>query len=287
MALQVNQGTRHPPGRNGARPQTVRSHVEDAASSAIVAAPVLFRSNRRPRLAPKRRRRAAAPKRPAIRYWPESERPREKLLERGPQALSEAELVALLLGSGRKGHSAVDVARSLIQEFGSLREMLSADKQRWEGRPGIGPARYAALMASIEIGRRFLLQPLRETSSLATPEATHRFLISQLRDRHYEVFCCIFLDNHHRMLAFEEVFRGTIDGASVYPREVVRQTLIYNAASVIVAHNHPSGVAEPSLADEGVTRRLRQALSLIDVRLVDHVIVGEGKCYSFSEHGLL
>jgi len=168
-----------------------------------------------------------------------------------------------------------------------LREMLSADKQRWEGRPGIGPARYAALMAAMEIARRVLEAPLRETSSLATPEATHQFLLAQLRDRHYEVFCCIFLDNHHRMLAFEEVFRGTIDGASVYPREVVRQTLLYNAASVIVAHNHPSGVAEPSLADEGVTRRLRQALSLIDVRLVDHVIVGEGKCYSFSEHGLL
>lgn len=275
------------PGANGASTLSPQSHVEDAASNAIVAVPVLLRSNRRPRLAPRRRRRSPLPKRQAICYWPESERPREKLMERGPQALSEAELVALLLGSGTKGRSAVDVARSLIQEFGSLREMLSADKQRWEGRPGIGPARYAALMASIEIGRRFLLQPLRETSSLATPEAVHQFLVSQLRDRHYEVFCCIFLDNHHRMLAFEEVFRGTIDGASVYPREVVRQTLIYNAASVIVAHNHPSGVAEPSLADEGVTRRLRQALSLIDVRLVDHVIVGEGKCYSFSEHGLL
>jgi DNA repair protein RadC len=274
-------------GANAAGILALRAHLEEAASSTILAVQAPCHSNRRPRLAPRRRRRTPAPKRPAIRYWPESERPREKLLERGAQALSEAELVALLLGSGTKGRSAVDVARSLIEEFGSLREMLSADKQRWEGRPGIGPARYATLMASIEIARRVLLQPLRETSSLASPEATHRFLIAQLRDRHYEVFCCIFLDNHHRMLAFEEVFRGTIDGASVYPREVVRQTLIYNAASVIVAHNHPSGVAEPSLADEGVTGRLRQALSLIDVRLVDHVIVGEGKCYSFSEHGLL
>jgi DNA repair protein RadC len=297
MTLQVNQREARTGPHPGARVQaasakgagtliTLRAHLDEADSNAIVAVPAPRRSTR-PRLVPRRRRRLTVPERPAICFWPESDRPREKLLERGPQALSEAELIALLLGSGTKGRSAVDVARSLIEEFGSLREMLNADKQRWEGRLGIGPARYAALMASIEIARRYLMEPLRETSSLSTPEATRRFLLAQLRDRHYEVFCCVFLDNRHRMLAFEEVFRGTIDGASVYPREIVRQTLIYNAASVIVAHNHPSGVAEPSLADEGVTCRLRQALSLIDVRLLDHFIVGDGKCYSFSEHGLL
>lgn len=222
-----------------------------------------------------------------IRNWPESERPREKLLERGAQALSDAELIALLLGSGIKGHSAVDVARSLIAEFGSLREMLNADRRRWEGKPGIGPARYATVMASLELARRHLREPLRTSSALAAPDSTRKFLLAQLRDRPYEVFCGLFLDNRHRLIAFEEIFRGTIDGASVHPREIVRLTLLHNAASVIVAHNHPSGVVEPSPADEGVTRRLRQALALIDVRLLDHFIVGDGKCFSFSEHGLL
>ena len=229
----------------------------------------------------------AAPRALTIRDWPESERPREKLLERGAQALSDAELLALLLGSGIKGRSAVDVARSLITDFGSLREMLSADRPRWRGKPGIGPARYATLMASMELARRHLREPLRAGSALNTPDCTRRFLLAQLRDRPYEVFCCLFLDNRYRLIAFEELFRGTIDGASVHPREVVRQALLHNAASMIIAHNHPSGVADPSQADEGVTRRLRQALALVDVRLLDHLIVGDGMCYSFSEHGLL
>jgi len=228
-----------------------------------------------------------SPRALAICKWPKSERPREKLLERGAQALSDAELLALLLGSGTKGHSAVDVARSLLADFGSLRELLSADRPRWQGRLGIGPARYATLMASLELARRHLSEPLRSSSALSAPDYTRKFLLAQLRDRHYEVFCCLFLDNRHRLLAFDEIFRGTIDGANVHPREVVRQTLLRNAASVIIAHNHPSGVAEPSQADEIVTRRLRQALALIDVRLLDHFIVGDGLCYSFSEHGLL
>jgi DNA repair protein RadC len=254
------------------------------ASKAILAVPASLPPTGWSR---QRRRAKTAPVATPIRDWPESERPREKLLERGPQALSEAELVALLLGSGTKGHSAVDIARSLLEDFGSLREMLSADRQRWEGKLGIGPARYATLMASIEIARRNLMAPLRTTSTLTTPDSTRQFLLAQLRDRHYEVFCCLFLDNRHRLLAFEEIFRGTIDGASVYPREIVRQTLLHNAASVIVAHNHPSGATEPSQADEGITRRLRQSLALIDVRLLDHFIVGDGHCFSFSEHGLL
>jgi DNA repair protein RadC len=179
------------------------------------------------------------------------------------------------------------MARSLIEEFGSLREMLNPDIQRWEKQRGIGPARYAVLMGALEISRRVLLEPLREAPTLDTPETTRSFLRGQLTDRPYEVFCCLFLDNRHRMLAFEEIFRGSIDGAHVYSREIVRQTLIHNAASVIVAHNHPSGSIEPSPADEGVTRRLRESLSLINVRLVDHFIVGDGKCFSFSEHGLL
>ena len=227
------------------------------------------------------------PRTMTIRDWPESERPREKLLERGAQALSDAELVALLLGSGIKGRSAVDVARSLIAEFGSLRGMLSADRPRWEGQLGIGPARYATLMASIEIARRHLREPLRSGLAFTAPDCTRKFLLAQLRDRPYEVFCCLYLDNRHRLLAFEELFRGTIDGATVHPREVVRQTLLHNAAAVIIAHNHPSGIAEPSQDDEGVTRRLRQALAFVDVRLLDHLIVGDGRCFSFSEQGRL
>jgi DNA repair protein RadC len=267
-------------GANGA---CTLSDLTAPASNAIVAVvPSLPATKPRPKRLGK-----ALPKTLTIRDWPESERPREKLLERGAQALSDAELIALLLGSGIKGRSAVDVARSLIAEFGSLRELLSADRRRWDGKVGIGPARYAALMASIEIARRHLREPLRTSSALTTPDCTRKFLLAQLRDRPFEVFCGLFLDNRHRLLAFEEIFRGTIDGASVYPREIVRLTLQHNAASVIVAHNHPSGVVQPSQADEGVTRRLRQALALIDVRLLDHLIVGDGKCYSFSEHGLL
>jgi DNA repair protein RadC len=269
-------------GANGA--STTLSGLPAPASNAIVAVPAAAPPATRPR--PKRPRRAV-PRTLTIRDWPESERPREKLLERGAQALSDAELIALLLGSGIKGRSAVDVARSLIAEFGSLREMLSAERRRWKGKLGIGPARYATLMASIEIARRHLREPLRTSSALTAPDCTRKFLLAQLRDRPYEVFCGLFLDNRHRLLAFEEIFRGTIDGASVHPREIVRLTLLYGAASVIVAHNHPSGVAEPSQADEGVTRRLRQALALIDVRLLDHLIVGDGRCFSFSEHGLL
>jgi DNA repair protein RadC len=223
----------------------------------------------------------------AIRDWPESERPREKLLERGAQALSDAELLALLLGSGIPGRSAVDLARGLIADFGSLRELLSADLSRWRQKPGIGPARYAAVKAALELAKRHLGESMRTGCALTAPEATRRFLVAQLRDRPYEVFCCLFLNNRHRLLAFEELFRGTIDCASVHPREVIRQTLFHNAASVIVAHNHPSGILEPSQADEAVTGRLKAALALVDVPLLDHLIVGDGQCFSFAEHGML
>ena len=232
---------------------------------------------------------AAAPRSSScrIRDWPASERPRERLLERGPHCLSDAELLALLIGSGTRGRSAVDVARDLILHFGSLRELLSADRTRYCGKLGVGPARYAALQAALELARRHLREPLRMRSALQAPEATGRFLTAQLRDRPYEVFCALFLDNRHRLLAFEEIFRGTIDGASVHPREVIRQALLHNAACLIVAHNHPSGVVEPSQADEYVTRRLREALALVDIRLLDHFIVGDGACFSFAEAGLL
>jgi DNA repair protein RadC len=223
----------------------------------------------------------------SIRHWPNGERPREKLLERGAQALSDAELLALLLGSGTRGKSAVELARKLISEFGSLRNLLTAEAARCLAQTGIGPARYAILNAAIELARRHFREALRLGPALTAPEATRNFLLAQLRDRPYEVFCCLYLDNRHRLIAFEELFRGTIDRAGVHPREVLRQTLMHNAAAVILAHNHPSGVLEPSQADELITRRLRDALALVDVRVLDHVIIGDGHCYSFSEHGLL
>jgi len=223
----------------------------------------------------------------SIRDWPGSERPREKLLARGAQALSDAELLAVLLGSGGRGRSAVDLARTLIAEFGSLRKLLNAEARRCLGQAGIGPARYATLKAAVELARRHFREALRVGPALAAPDATRTFLVAQLRDRPYEVFCCLYLDNRHRLIAFEELFRGTIDRAGVHPREVLCQTLLHNAAAVILAHNHPSGVLEPSQADELITRRLREALALVDVRVLDHFIIGDGLCFSFSEHGLL
>lgn len=223
----------------------------------------------------------------SIRNWPRTERPREKLIELGAQALSDAELLAVLLGSGRRGMSAVELARELLVEFGSLRELLSADRARCLEQSGLGPARYSVLQAALELARRHYRETLRVGPALTAPEATRAFLLAQLRDRPYEVFCCLHLDNRHRLIAFEELFRGTIDGASVHPREVVRQTLSHNSAAVIFAHNHPSGIAEPSQADELITHRLKDALALVDVRVLDHFIVGDGRCVSFAEQGLL
>jgi DNA repair protein RadC len=223
----------------------------------------------------------------SIRQWPSAERPREKLLERGAGALSDAELLALLLGSGTRGASAVDLARTLLTDFGSLRHLLNAEAARCLATCGLGPARYATLKAAVELSRRHFREELRLGPALAAPEATRTFLLAQLRDRPYEVFCCLYLDNRHRLIAFEELFRGTIDRAGVHPREVLRQTLLHNAAAVMFAHNHPSGVLEPSQADELITRRLKEALALIDVRVLDHFIIGDGQCFSFCEHGLL
>jgi len=219
--------------------------------------------------------------------WPADERPREKLIKRGPHVLSDGELLAVLFGSGNRGRSAVDLARELILAFGSLREFLSADRSRCLGQIGIGPARYAALQAALELARRHYCEPLRIGSALSTPDSVRAFLLAQLRDKPYEVFCCLYLDNRQRLIAFEELFRGTVDSASVYPREVVRQAVLHNATAVIFAHNHPSGVTEPSRADVVVTRRLTEALTPIEVRVQDHFIVGDTSCLSLAERGLL
>ncbi len=223
-----------------------------------------------------------------INHWPRGERPRERLLELGPQALSDAELLAVLIGTGHSGATAIDVAREFLRHFGgSLRRLLSADAATLLDLRGLGPARYATLMSALELARRHYREALRAGPVMNAPAATRQFLTAQLRDRPYEVFCCLHLDNRHRLIHFEEIFRGTIDGASVHPREIVRQALQYNAAALIFAHNHPSGVAEASQADELITRRLRDALALVDIRVLDHLIVGDNTCLSFAERGLL
>ncbi|AHE99482.1 RadC family protein [Thioalkalivibrio paradoxus] len=222
----------------------------------------------------------------SIADWPADDRPREKLLRRGPAALSDAELLAIFLRTGVAGKSAVDLARELLAHFGGLRPLLQADQNAFCHARGLGDAKYAQLQAVLEMGRRHLAESLQRGDAITSPAATRAFLSARLRDYPFEVFACLFLDNRHRVVAFEELFRGTIDGASVHPREVVRRVLHHNAAAVILAHNHPSGVAEPSRADEAITRRLSEALGLVDVRVLDHVIVADG-IVSFAERGLL
>ncbi len=219
--------------------------------------------------------------------WPVEERPREKLLSRGAASLSEAELLAILLQTGTAGRSALDVARGLLEEFRTLRGLLTAERRAVVGVRGLGDARYALLQAALELARRHYAELMQAGPALANPRATREFLRARLRDRDHEVFCCLFLDNRHRVICFEEVFRGTLDGASVHPRDVVKLALARNAAAVILAHNHPSGVAEPSQADELITARLRDALGLVDIRVLDHIVVGDAACVSFAERGLL
>jgi len=223
----------------------------------------------------------------AITDWPAAERPREKLLQRGPSALSDAELLAIFLRTGTRGKTAVDLARDLLNRFGSLRALMDADiKQFCEGE-GLGEAKYTQLQAVTEMARRHLLEKLQRGEVLQSPDHTRRYLQSRLRDYPYEVFACLFLDNRHRVIQFEELFRGTINGATVHPREIVKRSLEHNAAAVILAHNHPSGVAEPSEADRQITRQLNQALGLVDIRVLDHLVVGDGEIVSFAERGLL
>ena len=220
--------------------------------------------------------------------WPDDERPREKLMAKGPQALSDAELLAIFLRIGIKGKTAVDLARELLVEFGGLRALLESDFERFSRSQGLGMAKFAQLQAVLEMARRHIKETLQRGNALTSPDVTRQYLAVQMRGYRHEVFGCLWLDNQHRVLEFEELFHGTIDGASVYPREVVRAALRLNAAAVIFAHNHPSGVAEPSEADRMITQRLKQALNLIDIRVLDHFIVGDGdQAYSFAEHGLL
>ena len=219
--------------------------------------------------------------------WPVHERPREKLLARGPASLSDAELLAVFFQSGTQGRTAVDIARELLTAFGGLRPLLEAERTALCAVPGLGSARYVLLQAALELGRRYLETSLKRDAVLNSPDRTRAFLKARLRHHGREVFACLFLDNRHRVIGFEELFGGTIDGASVHPREVVKRALHHNAAALIFAHNHPSGVAEPSHADRAITVRLRDALALVDVRVLDHFVVGDTEVVSFAERGLL
>lgn len=223
----------------------------------------------------------------AITDWPSEERPREKLLARGAHTLSDAELLAIFLRTGTAGKTAVDLARELLDQFGNLTNLLRAGAEEFCAGPGLGAAKFAQLQAVIEMARRHLYEGLRNRDVLASPKQTRHYLRAQLRDEPREVFAVLFLDSRHRVLNFERMFVGTIDGTVVYPREVVKSCLRHNAAAVIVAHNHPSGVAEPSQADRRITERLRAALGLIDVRLLDHIVVGGMDSISFADRGWL
>lgn len=225
----------------------------------------------------------------AITDWPAAERPRERLLEHGAAALSDAELLAIFLRVGVAGKSAVDLARELLGRFdGSLARLAGATPQVIARSPGMGPAKSAQLAAVLELARRALVEELRSGDLLSSPEAVRDWLRLQLAGRPHEVFCALWLDNRNRLLAFEELFRGTLAQTSVYPREVVKHALAHNAAAVVFAHNHPSGAAEPSRADEALTQALKQALALVEVKVLDHfVVAGAAPPLSFAERGLL
>ena len=221
----------------------------------------------------------------SIKNWPAAERPREKLLEHGAASLSDAELLAIFLRTGVSGKSAVDLARHLLIEFGSLRALLEADLNTFSHSLGLGPAKFSQLQAVLEMARRHLAERLRRDSALESPQAVRDYLKALLRHEPHEVFGCLFMDSKHRMLTFEVLFKGSIDSASVYPRQVVKRALRHNAAAVIFCHNHPSGIPEPSEADRTLTQRLTEALDLVEVRVLDHFIVGEGEPLSMVEYG--
>ncbi|KAE9647062.1 JAB domain-containing protein [Pseudomonas sp. PB103] len=221
----------------------------------------------------------------SIRDWPAAERPREKLLEQGSGSLSDAELLAIFLRTGVSGKSAVDLARHLLNQFGSLRVLLEADLAAFSEQLGLGPAKYAQLQAVLEMARRHLAERMRKKPALENPQVVRDYLKAMLRHEPHEVFGCLFLDSMHQVLNFEALFRGSIDNTSVHPREVVKRALANNAAAVILCHNHPSGSTDPSQADRLLTKRLQKALELIDVRVLDHFIIGDGEPLSMAECG--
>ena len=223
----------------------------------------------------------------SIRDWPACEQPREKLINQGSSSLSDAEILALLLGNGIKGQSAVSLARCLIKTFGGLRAICDASHKTLCAQQGLGIATYSRIQATLELSRRYLFETISRGDAFENPSITRRYLSARLRHHGHEVFGVLFLDNAHRVIAFEELFHGTINGASVYPRVVLQRALAHNAAAVIFAHNHPSGIAEPSTADRQITETLSSVLSMVDIRVLDHFVIGEAEAVSFAERGLL
>ncbi len=222
----------------------------------------------------------------AITDWAIEDRPREKLLNKGAEALTDAELLAIFLRTGIKGKSAVDLARDLIKDNGGLSPLLAANEEQFCQSKGLGQAKYVQMQAVVEMSRRYLEEKIHRGDAMDNASDVRNYLQSRLQHYPFEVFSCLFLDNKHRVIEYEELFRGTIDGASVHPREVVRRVLHHNAAAIILAHNHPSGSAEPSESDKQITNKLKQALEMIDVRVLDHFIIGD-EIISFAERGLL
>lgn len=222
-----------------------------------------------------------------ISHWPEAERPREKLCEHGAESLSDAELLAVFVGSGVKGLTAIDISRNLLHRQDGLRQLLRLDQQEFCAQQGVGEATFALLRASLELSRRYLREKLMRDNALTSPQTCRDFLSLELRDKRYECFMALFLDSKHRVIRAQELFRGTIDHTSVPIREVVVEALRYNAAAMIVAHNHPSGSAEPSAADKHLTSNLSTALNLVGVKLLDHFVIGDGESVSFAERDLM
>lgn len=223
----------------------------------------------------------------AITDWPSAERPREKLLTLGPSALSDAELLAIFLRTGCAGKSAVDLARDLLAQFKGLRQLLESDKQAFCQARGLGEAKYTQLQAVLEMSKRHLNETLERGDSFTHAHQVKQFLTSQLRHQQREVFAVLYMDSQHCLIAFEEMFKGTINCAPVYPREIAKRALQHNAAAVILAHNHPSGLADPSQADRLITEDIFKALSLLDIKVLDHMIVGDVNVSSFAELGLI
>ncbi|WP_341659438.1 DNA repair protein RadC [Vibrio sp.] len=218
-------------------------------------------------------------------FLPPESMPREKLLSRGAQSLTDAELLAIFLRTGTKDMNVLQLADKLLKEMGSLRCLFSAERAELCQYKGLGEAKYVQLQAALEMTQRYLYEALVRGEALTSPEQTKLYLVSRLRDKTREAFYILFLDNQHRVIKGEVLFEGTIDSASVYPREVVKRALDHNAAALILAHNHPSGVAEPSQADRRITRRIGDALALVDIRVLDHFVVGDGEVVSFAERG--
>lgn len=219
--------------------------------------------------------------------WPADDKPHTKLLQKGPAALTDAELIALFLKSGTRGKTALDLAKELLQEFGGLKKLLRTSSALLMKKKGMGSMKYATLKAAIEIGRRYMHDNIAIGEVLNNSRTTQSFLADRLRDQVNEVFACVFLDTRYRLIAYEELFQGTINEANIYPREIVRRGLAHNAAKIILAHNHPSGHAIPSAADKEVTQLIKEALALVDIDVADHIIIGNPDIFSFADTGLI